>query len=202
MFGALLGFGSDEFELFSTTLISDCDDFTFTAEHASGPTVTVSPGGEYVEPDLGQGWFTCCEATATIGTIDEIEADRVVCELVNNQLACTDPVRIVFTRDFIRGGWRGPMEGIGANTYFQGLYVLPCRDNAGGDCDSCDKCEAFWDTQDDFVRYSERCVRVAPYYESKPCVQKPLCRPPAGDYERFLEDENGVKFYSTILTVF
>lgn len=45
----------------STTLITDCSEFSFTAGSATGATATVSVGGDYDEDYLAKSCFICCK---------------------------------------------------------------------------------------------------------------------------------------------
>ena len=79
----LAGVGSSECAISaeSSTLVTDCDELSFVATHASGATFTVTPGGEYLETDkagdASQNCFSCCRGDSPAPAEVEVEVSWI-----------------------------------------------------------------------------------------------------------------------------
>ena len=196
----LAGVGSSECAISaeSSTLVTDCDELSFVATHASGATFTVTPGGEYLETDkagdASQNCFSCCRGDSPAPAEVEVEVSWIGDPVGYNYADTLGTM--VLSRYMPSGGcssmWSillpnniyGPIGSIGTQPRVV-VNIGPCDVAAtpqlGGnpysfECDHCwKKCQttAFVNFSNVVFLYSESCAS---------CADSPTCEPAAGTY--------------------
>ena len=188
----------------SSTLVTDCDELSFTATHASGATFTVTPGGEYLETDkagdASQNCFSCCRGDSPAPAEVEVEVSWIGDPVGYNYAntlgtmvlsrympsgGCSSQWSIVLPQDIY-----GPIGSLGRNPRVV-VNIGPCDVAAtpqpGGnpysvECDHCwKKCQTTA-----FVNFSSQgggSTTKILYSEScASCADSPTCEPAAGTY--------------------
>ena len=189
----------------SSTLVTDCDELSFTATHASGATFTVTPGGEYLETDKAgdatQNCFSCCRGDAPAPYEIEVEvswigdpvgynyADTLGTMVLSRWLqpfggGCDSRWRIILPNNIY-----GPIGSIGTQplvvVHIGHCDVAPTPQFGGNpysfECDHCwKKCQTTA-----FVDFSggASVPSTILYSEScASCADSPTCEPASGAY--------------------
>lgn len=186
------------YSLESSTLVTDCDELSFTATHASGATFTVTHGGEYVETfkagDASQNCFSCCRGDSPAPAEVEVEvswvgdpvgynyADTLGTMVLSRYMpsgGCSSQWSIVLPNNIY-----GLIGSIGTQprvvVHIGHCDVAPTLQLDGNpysfECDHCwKKCQttAFVNFSNVVFLYSESCAS---------CADSPTCEPAAGTY--------------------
>lgn len=190
--------------LAASTLVTDCNNLSFSATHASGATFTVTPGGEYIESykagDASQNCFSCCRGDSPAPAEVEVEASWIgdpigynyantLGTMVLSRYApsggCSSMWSIVLPQDIY-----GPIGSLGRNPRVVvniGHCDVAATPQIDGnpysvECDHCwKKCQttAFVN----FISQGGGSTTEILYSEScASCADSPTCEPAAGTY--------------------
>ena len=181
------------------TLISNCDEFSFTATHPSGVTAEVSPGGSYdatFKADNGTGRCSpCCRANEDPPGEVEVQVSEKNATSPDDWGAPSsmDEIPTVVLQKGVDGTldegsyfgyctqrWGGSLP----NGYKVVVWIDKCNSYDGVNCDHCwKKCETRARVQTIF-----NCTGTTnPDRGNSPscenCQESPMCAPATGDYD-------------------